>query len=59
MNSKPSYKQIKFLLAIENDLEIKCEGITRKEGSDFISKNIDAFYESKEKNSEDLDSYEY
>lgn len=47
MDDKPSYKQIKFLMAIERELDIRCEGKTKKEVSDFISTHIDEFNHSK------------
>jgi hypothetical protein len=43
MDEKPTYKQIKFLMAIEERLDIRCEGKTRKEVSEFISKHIEEF----------------
>jgi len=44
---KPTYKQIKFLMAIEKELDIRCEGTTKEEVSKFISKHIDEFNHSK------------
>lgn len=55
MEEKPSYKQIKFLMAIEESLDIGCEGTSRKEVSDFISKHIDEFNHIKAGHKEEYD----
>ena len=57
-NKKPTYKQIKFLMAIEEELDIKCEGKTRQEVSEFISKNIDKYQMSKELRDDDCEEYD-
>jgi hypothetical protein len=56
MSDKPTYKQIKFLMAIEEKLNIRCEGTSKKEVSDFISKHIDEFNHVK---SNHKDEYDY
>jgi len=54
-NDKPTYKQVKFLMAIEKELDVRCEGTTKKEVSEFISKHIDEFNHSKAGHKEEFD----
>ena len=54
-NDKPTYKQIKLLMAIEKELDVRCEGISKKEVSEFISKYIDEFNHSIEGFKEEFD----
>jgi len=55
IEDRPTYKQIKFLMAIERELDIRCEGASKKAVSDFISEHVNEFYHSKSGHREEYD----